>query len=258
MFVEVDPAVAEADAPADAKYYSALSSRAANPDARKNSDVPRIDGTQTKIVKTFDTLRPQTVPASTPAPQPVAQPDQPEVPAVKPAGGLTPGDLTFGKPQPKPGPENVEPGESREAKAPTRQRPRTIVQAKIEKGIQVGEKYKQEGGVKRVGQVALDVKGTPFGAYDSAIVAAVQKRWYDLLEERTSVPRAGRVVLEFQLHHDGRITHLRVAESNVGDFLTLLCQKAIEDPAPYAPWPSDMRRLNRSDIREVRFTFYYN
>ena len=39
-FIEVDPAQAQTEAPKDAKYYSSLNSKAANPDATVAADVP--------------------------------------------------------------------------------------------------------------------------------------------------------------------------------------------------------------------------
>jgi hypothetical protein len=70
--------------------------------------------------------------------------------------------------------------------------------------------------------------------------------------------RTGKVVLEFRLNYVGRITDMKVVENTVDELLCLLCQKAVMDPAPFAPWPSDLRRLVGADYREVRFTFYYN
>ena len=104
---------------------------------------------------------------------------------------------------------------------------------------------------------SLDVKATPFGAYDAAIIAAIQKRWYDLLDESNFPPRTGKVVIEFRLYSDGRVTDLKVSEEDVGDILTVFCRRAISDPAPYAPWPSDMRRMVGKEYRDVKFTFYY-
>jgi len=119
---------------------------------------------------------------------------------------------------------------------------------------------KQPGGVKRFAlEPSLDVRATPFGAYDAAIIAAIQKRWYDLLGEREFAANySGKVVLEFRLNSDGRVTEMKVDETNVTELLALLCQRAVQDPAPFAPWPADLRRLVGKEYREVRFTFYYN
>jgi hypothetical protein len=50
---------------------------------------------------------------------------------------------------------------------------------------------------------------------------------------------------------------MKVAESTTGEVLSLICQKAVLDPAPFAAWPSDMRRT-LGDTRSIQFTFYYN
>ena len=119
---------------------------------------------------------------------------------------------------------------------------------------------KQPGGVKRHAlESSLDVRATPFGQYDAMFIAAVQKHWFDLLDERDYVHgRSGKVVLRFNLYYDGRVTSMSVADNTVGELLSLICQRAILDPAPFAPWPSDLRRLAKSNFREVQFTFYYN
>ena len=99
---------------------------------------------------------------------------------------------------------------------------------------------------------------TAFGAYDAALVNAVESRWNELLYERDYASDSrGRVVLQFKLHADGRISDMSVAENTAGEVLGLLCQKAILDPSPYAAWPTDMRRL-AGEVRNIQFTFYYN
>ena len=83
-------------------------------------------------------------------------------------------------------------------------RPRTLEAARRQMGGLAGEKMKQQGGVKRRGlESSFDVKATPFGAYDAAIIAAIQKRWYDLLDTRDfAASHSGRVVLEFRLNSE--------------------------------------------------------
>jgi outer membrane biosynthesis protein TonB len=237
-FVEVDPAVAVTEAPKDAKFYSALNSKASNPDV-KMEEHPKVDGKQTQIVKTETTprLNPQPLQPSPPPPDKAAE--QPK-PKTEPKG-----DLATAEP---------DPGDS--VVIPTKERPRTLAMARVQKNI-VGEKVQQDGGVKRRGKIEVDAKATPFGAYDLAFIAAVQARWYQILDSHNFVQRSGKVVIEFRLTYDGRITEMRVAGNEVGDLLGLACQNAIMDPAPYAPWPQDMRRLIGGNHRDVTFTFYY-
>ena len=118
---------------------------------------------------------------------------------------------------------------------------------------------RQDGGTRAPGRIAFDVKATPFGAYDQAFIEAVQSAWFRQLEERQFRPHeGGKVVVEFRLNYDGRITGLRVVESEVNEHLAWTCQRAVLEPGPYPPFPSDMRRLVKNDYREIRFTFYYN
>ena len=252
IFVNVSPAQATAEPPKNAKYYSDKNSRAANPDADKITETPRIDGKQTEVVKTEDIPREKFAPLqpSRPAPQPrEAQPE------IKPKPAYTPGDLTLAKPSPTPRQDD---GDATEAKPA---RPRTIKEAlaRLQDNRLPGERIKQDGGVKpHPGLPSLDTKATPFGAYDAALIDAIANRWYTLLDEREYASDSrGKVVLQFHLHYDGRITDMNVAENTAGEVLGLICQKAVLDPAPFAVWPSDMRRT-LGDIRSIQFTFYYN
>jgi outer membrane biosynthesis protein TonB len=231
LFVEVTPEQATPEPPKDPRYYSSASSLAANPDPQKDMGVPRIDGSQDKVPKTFDTLRPAPEPVP---PTPPPEPEEPEPP---------PRDLTVGASEP--------------ADKPKPERPKTLAQARLQQGIIAGPRMRQDGGVKRPGVVSLDTKATPFGAYDAAVIAAIQRRWYDLLEDSSAAPKSGKVVLEFRMHSDGSITDLKITEQDVGEIRALYCRKAVSDPAPFAPWPSDMRRLIGKEYRDVRFTFYY-
>jgi outer membrane biosynthesis protein TonB len=252
MFVNVSPAQASAEPPKDAKYYSDKNSRAANPEAEKATEIPKIAGTQTEVPKTEDVPREKFTPLQPARP---AQPAQEAQPEIKPKPAYTPGDLTMAKPSPMPRPTE---GEAQEAKP---ERPRTIKEAlaRLQDSRLPGQKMKQEGGVSRRQELAsLDTKATPFGAYDAALVEAVSQRWFTLLDEREYASDSrGKVVLQFRLHYDGRVTDVNVAESTVGEMLGLLCQKAVLDPAPFGTWPSDMRRM-LGNTRNIQFTFYYN
>ncbi|MBI3853863.1 MAG: hypothetical protein HY298_26860 [Verrucomicrobia bacterium] len=240
LFIDVNPTQAATEAPKVAKYYSALNSKAANPDSQIDSNIPKISGKQTQVPKTEDVPRTKQFPL-----QPTPKPESAE---PRPKTGPAPGDLALGKPAPKP--------DHTESPATERERPRTLAAAHA----LAGEKMKQEGGVRRRVEISsVDAKATAFGAYDAMFIAAVQSRWYGLLDSRDFArDRTGKVVLEFRLNYDGRITEMKEVDNDVGELLGLLCQKAVLDPAPFEKWPSDLRRLVGADYREVRFTFYYN
>ena len=252
IFVNVNPAQATAEAPKNAKYYSDKNSRAANPEPDKITEIPKIDGKQTEVVKTEEIPRQKFTPLQ--PSRPAQQPQEPQ-PELKPKPAYTPGDLTLAKPSPTP---RTTEGDANEAKPP---RPRTIREALAQQqdSRPPGEKMKQEGGVRRKAEISgVDTKATAFGAYDAALVDAISQRWYTLLDEREYASDSrGKVVLQFRLHYDGRITDMNVAENTSSEVLSLICQKAVLDPAPFAAWPSDMRRT-LGDTRNIQFTFFYN
>ena len=100
-----------------------------------------------------------------------------------------------------------------------------------------------------------DEDGEAIGTALTASTAklAARKQWMvDHLQLR------GKVVVEFRMHFDGRVTDVKVNDADVGELYSLFCQKAIQDPAPYPRWPSDMRRQLQADYRDVRFSFFYN
>jgi hypothetical protein len=241
VFVEVNPEQATADVPKNTKYYSSQNSRAANPEADRNKNVPQLNGKQTEIAKVEDVPRPNFSKPQPAAPQANPQPETP-----RPM--LDPGDLTLAKPE-----------DLQQQQQQQQERPRTLQQAHRLPGQQM----KQEGGVRRHLEISsLDAKATSFGAYDLALIDAVSQSWYHLLDQtRYASDTHGKVVIQFNLRSDGSITDLKIAGDTADDvpggIWAIICQAAIENAAPFARWPSDMLHEIGSDLRDVRFTFYY-
>jgi outer membrane biosynthesis protein TonB len=235
VFIDVNPEQAAAEPPQNAKFYSSKNSRAANPDASRDTDTPKLNGKQTDVPKTedaprqnFNHLQPQ-----------MASAEQQEAKAK-----IQTGDLTLGRPE--------------DSQKPEEQRPRTIRQALAQNHLQ-GVQMKQDGGVQRRAVVpSFDALGTSFGTYDAAIIEAIQQYWDDELDsQKFAQDRTGKVTVRFHLNYDGTVTDMQVLDNTVGELLCYVCQQAITGSAPYAPWPSDMRREIGANFREITFTFYY-
>jgi len=237
MFVEVIQPSSEP--PKETKFYSDQNSVASNPDLNQAPNIPKIDGTQENVPKTEDAQRNKfPLMPDPPKPKEEAQED------VAPKPKLSPGTMTVAKADLKPQPE--------------RARPRTIKEAMLRNQIP-GQKMKQSGGAEQRPNTGFNVKATGFGAYDRAFIDAVSSRWYDLLDNMSyDAYQPGRVKLEFNLNYDGRITEMKILETTVTETLTLLCQKAVLDPAPYDKWPREMRLMIGEDSRRITFTFFYN
>jgi len=249
VFVEVTPEQASSEVPEKTKFYSNKSSVAANPNPN-DSDIPKIDGKQTEMVKTEDVPRQKAFPLNpTPPPEEKAKEEQPE---TKPKSTFTPGDLALAKPEDM---QHKDDGQADQV------RPRTIKEAmaRLPSGSQLpGQKMKQNGGVRNQGNHALDVQASPFGDYDWKLISAVQNCWDSLLESRHFAgEQTGKVTIRFRLNSDGTINQVSETQSTVDSVLSLLCRMAIEHPAPYEPWPNDMRHKIGESYRELTFTFYY-
>jgi hypothetical protein len=257
VFVDVSQAQETPEPPKDAKFYSDKNAQAANPEPKKDLVVPEVDGKQTHVPKAEDVLQP-TLPVLQPNPPPdVAADPQPE---VKPKTTQSPGDLVMAKPdlEPKKGEdEGAKKGEE-EPKKP--RPPRTIAEALARLGENklVGMKMKQDGGVKRELNISsFDVRATPFGDYDAYLVRVIATRWYHLLDQLSFASDGyGKVVLDFDLHFDGRVTDMKMTDRSVGEALGLVCEKAVMDPAPFNAWSAEMRRM-LGEVRHIQFTFHY-
>lgn len=269
IFVEVDPSQASTAAPKESQYYSTRNSLAGNPDTRIDSNVPKISGAQDRVPSTLTKPRPEPMPlqpapsvaraAETPRPESTPKESPRPESKTETKSAPKPGDLTMIRPADRPvltpKPSFSEAAEN----AADRPKPRRLAQVRNQQPGLASEKMKQNGGVKRYSIEGLNVRATPFASYDQAIIEAIQSHWFNLLDERNFVGNdTGKVVLTFRLNSDGSVTHMRVAESTVNDLLDIICRKAVQEPAPFGPWPTDMRRLVGADYREVRFTFYYN
>ena len=138
--------------------------------------------------------------------------------------------------------------------------PSSVAEAKQQMAQIEGRRFDQKGGHFRRSIGKLDVEGNEFGSYDARVIAAIQQCWYHELERRVYLKeRVGKVKLHFRMHPNGDVSNMEVLEAkgSVGAVLTVVCQKAVEEPAPYPPWPSGMRRLIPKNYRDVSITFYY-
>ncbi len=254
-FIETDASQVSGEQPPDAKFYSDKSTVAANPDnpTGKIADTPYLDGKETRVMST-ETVVPS--PASAPTPAIPPAPLSPPPPKVmeKPVESekkladegtkvvevkkLVMAEKPVELPQPPaPPPAPARSGSSRE--------------------IATIKSHMTAVGAGRIGVAAFNVTGSPFGEYDKALIRAVQSRWYALIEQNGLYERAGTVTLHFNLLKDGSVQNMEVKENTAGQILSLFCEKAVVDSAPFAPLPENLEVLIGSDPREVNFTFYY-
>ncbi|MBM3858754.1 MAG: hypothetical protein FJ395_03785 [Verrucomicrobia bacterium] len=202
----------------------------------KPKPVPE-EGLKTQPETKLAMLTPPPTPKTVPMPPP--EPPQPETPPAKP-------ELSLPQPPPvPPSPPSSPAGGTGSAGSGS------------EREIAARKSRLTSVGVTRLGIPAFNVAESPFGAYDKAIVRAVQSRWYALIEKNALYERAGEVTIHFQLLPDGSVTNAEVKATTAGEILALFCQKAIVESAPFAPWPEQLRAYLGNEPRDVDFTFYY-
>jgi len=284
-FMETDENQVTGEQPKNAKYYSDRSTVAANPTnpTGKEGDTPYLEGTETRMMST-ETVSPQRgaeespmppampAPAVAPSPTPATagaaqqQLEQPnpsgsqktEQPKTVAAEGmkvveetkvaaLTPPSTPAVQPQTVP----VAPQQSA---APARP---ASPGSSSSREIGARKSSLRATGISRYGIAAFNVEESPFGAYDKAIIRAVQSRWYALIDQNSLYERSGQVTLHFNLMPDGSIDEMKTEDNSAGEILALFCEKAIVDSAPFEPLPDKLRMLIGNQPREVNFTFYY-
>ena len=294
LFVDAHPSQATEEKPEQTPYYAVIDAVAGDNSPQDSMAQPEIDGDQDKVRKTMDTppsaARAIALPAE--SGRQAAKPQKPatsneslaspefseslllnagEQLAEKEKGSAE-AEIRKGESEHQPQefaqsrpsiPHRIEPRDSKPAEPEfaKQERPRTLTQARGQNAGLIGRKMKQKGGMDRFRlQSTPNLLKTPFGNYDAAVIQAIQQRWYHLLEKLPIVQNTrGKVVLKFWMKSDGSVSDLKVVENSAGDDLqSYACEAAVRDPAPYGPWPEDMRRVIQSDRREIRFTFYYN
>jgi TonB family protein len=109
-----------------------------------------------------------------------------------------------------------------------------------------------QGGKRDPGQaIQFDTKGVEFGPWIRRFVQRVRRNWF--------VPEAaftfhGRVVLQFNIHRDGHITDLIVAQPSEIDAFNRAAFNAILGSNPVEPLPPEYP----DDRAFFTVTFYYN
>ena len=245
QFIETDTSQVTGEEPKNARFYSDNSTVAANPQnpSGTEGDTPYLDGSETRMLSTAN-VRPQ--PPGAPAapavaPQPVEQ---------KPAEPLKESAATGMKvvEEKKPAPEE---------KPVTPSARKTVAGSNSRRELAATKSRATSLGVRRLGVEAFNVASSPFGAYDKALIYAVQSRWYEVLNTQRMDTHTGTVELKFDLLADGSVANMEMKANSAGPALGLYCQKAVVESAPFAPLPEDLKRLIGGDSREIIFTFYY-
>ena len=160
--------------------------------------------------------------------------------------------------QPEPAPTVPLPQDDRGQPRPTAELPRAASGAlgealrHLQRYVQNETFHNPQGGQTDPGAtIQFDTKGVEFGPWLRRFVAQVKRNWF--------VPNAamtfnGRVVLQFNIHRNGRITDVVVAQASSIDAFNRSAVNAILGSSPTEPLPPEYPE----DRAFFTVTFYYN
>lgn len=121
-----------------------------------------------------------------------------------------------------------------------------------------GPLRESEGGVSRLGAVAIDAKFSEFGAYQQRMMEAISLQW-NLLASRfnfTSRDVGTYVQIYFTMDKDGNLSDMKIEATSASNAATLLCQDAVVSRAPFGPWTAQMVKM-LGESTPVRIRFFY-
>ena len=264
-FMETDASQSTGEQPKNARYYSDKASVAANADnpSSKNGETPYLQGKQSRTMST-ETVAPNLGPGSTPVAPPAPPPSasvkaqvkptataKSEQPKEVPLEGL---NLVEEKKLAMVSPEETVPSPP----SPVRPPPSQAAGNPSDRDLAALKSHLAVSGVTKIGIDAFNVESSPLGAYDKQLIKAVQSRWYALINKNgLDSDGEGTVIVQFQLLQDGTVQGVKTKETSAGVVLSLFCESAIQQAAPFEPVPDNLRILVGDRPREIEFTFHY-
>lgn len=183
-------------------------------------------------------------------PEPAAEPTKPaERAAVEVAASAESAEASSEQTAP-PTPLEAEPKDTviQLAKAetpPLSQRATGVTQSKV------------EGGVKSKGFLSFEAMESDFAPYLRTIRDRVERRWKALITMRYTGASATKAVLDCAITPEGTLHAVTVVEPGGSATFAGLCKQAIEQAAPFGPYPFSIPEVYRNQNIEIRWTFTY-
>jgi TonB family protein len=121
----------------------------------------------------------------------------------------------------------------------------------LQKYVEKEQFNNPNGGLQDLGPLQFDTKGVEFGPWIRRFIAQVRRNWF---VPYAAMSMSGRVVLQFNVHKDGRITDLTVVRPSGIDSFNTSAANALAGSNPTEPLPPEYP----DDKAFFTVTFYYN
>lgn len=283
-FLETDPNQAVVEAPQDAAHYSERNTAATQtmPSPEKSAEIPKAEGNNTKTMATETVLHSPPPTTTPPIPMENKKVDLSQRPISEPAKSLepTPHDEHLAKQSPSDLPKAPKVGEltmlretsSSEEKYTDHKKENSQEASRRDAATRsalppspsstssrevLASMSKLDGGVNKLGKaLAFNSAESPFAAYDKKIIGKIGSYWQYQVVDKFYGEKIGEVEVSFRLLADGRVSSLKVTRNTANAVLAGWCLQAIEQSAPFEPFPGSMQALV-GDYREGTITFAY-
>ena len=122
----------------------------------------------------------------------------------------------------------------------------------LQKYVQRESYNNPNGGVNEFGPaIQFDTKGVEFGPWIRRFIAQVKRNW---IVPNSALAMRGRVVVQFNVHRDGRITDINIVGPSEIDSFNRSSYNALLTSSPTQPLPPEYP----SDKAFFTVTFFYN
>jgi TonB family protein len=103
-------------------------------------------------------------------------------------------------------------------------------------------------------EILTSTDGVDFQPYLAKAVGKMRRNWYAVMPDAARRGERGKVVLEFEIQSDGKITEPAVVSNSGNSVFLRAAQSAVRSSSPLEPLPPGFRR----PAVKLRFTFLYN
>ena len=116
---------------------------------------------------------------------------------------------------------------------------------------------REEGGALKSGFTSFEANRHELGEYMLHVRSLVEREWRAALRIRYTGVSRTEAIIECSIRPDGTLEYARVVDAGVSLTYAVLCRQAIEQAAPFGPFPFDVPEIYRKDNLEITWRFSY-
>ncbi len=116
---------------------------------------------------------------------------------------------------------------------------------------------REDGGATDSGFTSFEATRHELGEYMLLVRKAVEREWRTTLRLRYTGVSRTEALIACSIRPDGTLEYARVVDAGSSLTYAVLCRQAIEQAAPFAPFPFTVPEIYRKDNLEITWKFSY-